>query len=424
MTRVDGGLKVTGKEPATPPTTRCPTSFTPSLVCSTVACGTVDRIDSRRGATSTGCAAGAHRLQRRRSCPTTSAGVVLRPARRDRRRRPSRPPAHGASLVERALHGRRSSERTSTRRRRSTEARHAEPRTTRAATPTLHCAPPPSSTRLRYSIERNNHNPMETARRPSPAGTATRLTVWDKVQSISVGAAGAYAKAHGVPIDNVRVISCSSEARSAARAALAASTARVLRRRADAPPGQTGADPKADATPASVPADQPSADGHRRRPSGRISTIVHEGRTETAAVQPHTRTVMTGARSSCTPARTCGRPTAWCRLTSICRPTMRGPGATTGRSHSSRRWTIWPTARNGSDRTAAAQRTRARSNRRAAVLHPAAHRVPHAGRRDVRVVAAQPDAAVGARRRPARRIGMAAAGYHTIAQRLAMRSPG
>ena len=60
-------------------------------------------------------------------------------------------------------------------------------------------------TDLRYSIMRNNHNPMEI-----PATVASwdgdRLTVWDKVQSIS-GAQKAYADAFGVPGDQVRVIS-------------------------------------------------------------------------------------------------------------------------------------------------------------------------------------------------------------------------
>ena len=51
-------------------------------------------------------------------------------------------------------------------------------------------------TDLRYSIMRNNHNPMEI-----PATVASwdgdRLTVWDKVQSIS-GAQKTYADAFGV----------------------------------------------------------------------------------------------------------------------------------------------------------------------------------------------------------------------------------
>ena len=74
MARVDGTAEGDRRRHATPPTTRCPTSSTPSLVCSTVASGSVDRIDSSAAATSTRRAAGAHRLQPGRSCPTTSAG--------------------------------------------------------------------------------------------------------------------------------------------------------------------------------------------------------------------------------------------------------------------------------------------------------------------------------------------------------------
>ncbi|HME76164.1 MAG TPA: xanthine dehydrogenase family protein molybdopterin-binding subunit [Mycobacterium sp.] len=60
-------------------------------------------------------------------------------------------------------------------------------------------------TDLQFSIARNNHNPMEL-----PATIAKwdgeKLTVWDKVQSIS-SARQVYAKAMGVPQDHVRVIS-------------------------------------------------------------------------------------------------------------------------------------------------------------------------------------------------------------------------
>jgi xanthine dehydrogenase YagR molybdenum-binding subunit len=60
-------------------------------------------------------------------------------------------------------------------------------------------------TDLQFSIARNNHNPMEL-----PATVANwdvdQLTVWDKVQSIS-SARQSYADAMGVPQENVRVIS-------------------------------------------------------------------------------------------------------------------------------------------------------------------------------------------------------------------------
>ena len=63
----------------------------------------------------------------------------------------------------------------------------------------------PVVTDLQFSIARNNHNPMEL-----PATIAKwdgeKLTVWDKVQSIS-SARQSYADAMGVPQDHVRVIS-------------------------------------------------------------------------------------------------------------------------------------------------------------------------------------------------------------------------
>ncbi|MBV8929364.1 MAG: xanthine dehydrogenase family protein molybdopterin-binding subunit [Mycobacteriaceae bacterium] len=57
----------------------------------------------------------------------------------------------------------------------------------------------------RYSIARNNHNPMEL---PSTIASweGDKLTVWDKVQGIN-SAQAAFAKAFGIPSDNVRVIS-------------------------------------------------------------------------------------------------------------------------------------------------------------------------------------------------------------------------
>ena len=70
-------------------------------------------------------------------------------------------------------------------------------------------------TDLQFSIARNNHNPMELpatiakwdmATLGLPAWISEKLTVWDKVQSIS-SARQVYAHAMGVPQGNVRVIS-------------------------------------------------------------------------------------------------------------------------------------------------------------------------------------------------------------------------
>lgn len=60
-------------------------------------------------------------------------------------------------------------------------------------------------TDLRCSMERNNHNPMEI-NAVVARWEGDRLTVWDKVQSVS-GARQQYADALGVPAENVRVIS-------------------------------------------------------------------------------------------------------------------------------------------------------------------------------------------------------------------------
>ena len=70
-------------------------------------------------------------------------------------------------------------------------------------------------TDLEFSIARNNHNPMELpatiakwdmAALGLPAWISEKLTVWDKVQSIS-SARHSYAKAMGVPQGHVQVIS-------------------------------------------------------------------------------------------------------------------------------------------------------------------------------------------------------------------------
>ncbi|GFG54820.1 acylaldehyde oxidase [Mycolicibacterium agri] len=60
-------------------------------------------------------------------------------------------------------------------------------------------------TDLRYSMERNNHNPMEISA-TAARWEGDRLTVWDKVQSVS-GARQQYADGLGIPPENVRVIS-------------------------------------------------------------------------------------------------------------------------------------------------------------------------------------------------------------------------
>lgn len=60
-------------------------------------------------------------------------------------------------------------------------------------------------TDLHFSMDRNNHNPMEI-NAVVARWDGDRLTVWDKVQSVS-GARRQYADALGVPAENVRVMS-------------------------------------------------------------------------------------------------------------------------------------------------------------------------------------------------------------------------
>ncbi|WP_193043690.1 xanthine dehydrogenase family protein molybdopterin-binding subunit [Mycolicibacterium baixiangningiae] len=60
-------------------------------------------------------------------------------------------------------------------------------------------------TDLRYSMERHNHNPMEINATVA-RWEGDRLTVWDKVQSVS-GAQREYAEALGIPAERVHVIS-------------------------------------------------------------------------------------------------------------------------------------------------------------------------------------------------------------------------
>lgn len=61
------------------------------------------------------------------------------------------------------------------------------------------------TTDMRFSIERNNHNPIEINATVA-RWDGDRLTVWDKVQSVS-RACEDYAEALAIPVDHVRVVS-------------------------------------------------------------------------------------------------------------------------------------------------------------------------------------------------------------------------
>lgn len=92
----------------------------------------------------------------------------------------------------------------------------------------------PVVTDMEYSIARNNHNPMEL---PSSIARwdGDHLTVWDKAQGITWSQA-AYAKAFGIPTEQVRIISpfvggaFGSAGKTWPNGLLAAFTARQLRR--------------------------------------------------------------------------------------------------------------------------------------------------------------------------------------------------
>jgi xanthine dehydrogenase YagR molybdenum-binding subunit len=202
VTRVDGQLKVTGKAPYAADN-QIPGLVYAALVCSTVACGGVDRVDTG--------AALRHRDVLR--VLTDFAGVKL-PFDTSHVSYFGQPvavviattleaAAHGASLVDVRYSSR--------------------PLLTDIDAPQAVTQPGPSNrdyargdadqairgasvvTDLQFSIARNNHNPMEL-----PATIAKwdgeKLTVWDKVQSIS-SARQSYAEAMGVPQDQVRVLS-------------------------------------------------------------------------------------------------------------------------------------------------------------------------------------------------------------------------
>jgi xanthine dehydrogenase YagR molybdenum-binding subunit len=134
---------------------------------------------------------------------------------------------------------------------------------------------------LGYSIERNNHNPMEL---PSTIASwdDDRLTVWDKVQSIS-NAQQAYAKALGVPPDHVRVISpfvggaFGSAGQTWPHQLLAAFAARQMRRPVKLVLTRKQMYSGIGYRPTSRQRMTIGADR-----SGHISVIVHEGHTETA----------------------------------------------------------------------------------------------------------------------------------------------
>jgi xanthine dehydrogenase YagR molybdenum-binding subunit len=180
----------------------------------------------------------------------------------------------------------------------------------------------------RYGIARNNHNPMEL---PSTVARwdGDRLTVWDKVQSI-VAAQQAHAKAHGVPVDSVRVISpfvggaFGSAGQVWPHQLLASFAARQMRRPVKLVLSRKQVYSGIGYRPISR---QRLAIGANR--SGDISVIVHEGHTETARYATYEDGLTASPKFMYTSPSM--RSTYRVVPLDVNLPTfMRGPGATTG----------------------------------------------------------------------------------------------
>ena len=277
LSRVDGPLKVTGKAryAADNPV---PDFVHAVLVCSTVAAGTVDRIDAKAATRHPGVLRiltdfGAVKLPfdtRRVAFFGQPVAVVVAET--------LEAAAHGAALVD--VRYRPGAQLVNIDAPQAVRQPGSNPDYSRGDPDTaLRAAAVVSD--ARYRIARNNHNAMEL---PSTVARwdGDKLTVWDKVQSI-VGAQEAHAAAHGVPTDNVRVISpfvggaFGSAGHTWPHQLLASFAARQMRRPVKL-----------------VLTRKQNYSGNGYRPtsrqrlaigadrSGRISVIVHDGHTETA----------------------------------------------------------------------------------------------------------------------------------------------
>jgi xanthine dehydrogenase YagR molybdenum-binding subunit len=179
-----------------------------------------------------------------------------------------------------------------------------------------------------YEIARNNHNPMEL---PSTVARwdGNRLTVWDKVQSI-VGAQEAHAEAHGVPVGDVRVISpfvggaFGSAGQTWPHQLLTSFAARKVGRPVKLVLTRQQTYAGIGYRPTSRQRLAIGADS-----TGRISTIVHEGRTETARYATYEDGLTASPKFMYTSPNM--RSTYRVVPLDVNLPTfMRGPGATTG----------------------------------------------------------------------------------------------
>jgi xanthine dehydrogenase YagR molybdenum-binding subunit len=325
MARVDGALKVTGgahyaaDNPA-------PDFVHAVLVCSTVAAGTVDRIDPAAAVTSPGVL----------RVLTDFTGVKL-PYDIRRVAFFGQPVAvvvaetleaasHGAALVGVSYTGGLSNT--------NIDAPQAIPKPGKN-TVDYSRGDPEGALRnatvvsdAQYGIARNNHNPMEL---PSAVARwdGDRLTVWDKVQSI-VGAQEAQAEAHGIPVANVRVISpfvggaFGSAGQIWPHQLLASFAARTIGKPVKLVLTRQQTYAGIGYRPTSRQRLAIWADG-----AGRIGAIVHEGRTETARYASYEDGLTASPKFMYTSPNM--RSTYRVVPMDVNLPTyMRGPGATTG----------------------------------------------------------------------------------------------
>ena len=282
VTRVDGRLKVTGAAPYAADNTPENLVYA-ALVVGTVARGTVARIDPD--------AAARHPDVLR---VLTDLGGVQLPY--DPREVASfgQPVAivvaatleaamHGASLVHVDYRGAPQLTNIDAPQAERRESRQAPDYSRGDADAALRAAP--VVTDLQFSIERNNHNPMELGSTVA-SWDGDRLTVWDKVQSIS-NSREAYAEAFGIPVDNVRLISpfvggaFGSQGPTWPHQLLAAFAAREMRRPVKLVLTRKQMYTCIGYRPTSR---QRMAIGADR--TGRITAIVHEARTETSRYRP------------------------------------------------------------------------------------------------------------------------------------------
>ena len=410
VTRVDGRLKVTGKalyasdNPA-------PDLVYAALVCSTIARGSVERIDQAaavrdrevlRVITDFGGVKLPYDI-RQVSCFGQPVAVVVATT--------LEAAMHGAALVE--VRYRPGPQLT------NIDAPQAEQK---QGTRTRDYARGDADDALRgaavvtdlhYSIMRNNHNPMEI-----PATIASwdgdRLTVWDKVQSIS-GAQKTYADAFGVPGDHVRVISpfvggaFGSAGTTWPHQLLAAFAARQIRR-----PVKLLLTRKQYYSGIGYRPTSRQRHGDRCRPIRprrlhRARSTHRDLAVQRVRGQPDDRSPVPVRLAEY--AVDVSRCAAGYQSADVhARPRRDQRCVRVGVGHGRPR----VPARNGSDRTAAAQRTRPRSVRKPAVLHPEAHRLLPSGaatRSAGHVATPHPRSTRDGNQLIG--IGMAAAGYHT-----------